>query len=142
MTLEEVMEKSRIEFPKAISLKEAEDLLNYLAENLPADIKYHLGQNKSILHGNDEHISQYQGSVNITANIACLKIRQFLIVSDSCELKSHFQDINQFQDTSKFSEMQFQVIPGYNLAEHRPEIVQLWTEVRTVVTEYFKKESA
>lgn len=46
------------------------------------------------------------------------------------------------RDSAKIARIKFSLIPGYNIAEYRPEVLQLWKDVRACVTEYFKRESS
>ncbi len=127
MSIDELIKKATIDFPRALNLEEAEKLINHLAENLPARIDYTITSNKMIIVDPGEEIFKQEGTVKITANIThSTKPNAF----DSCEFNPHGQD------SSKLSSMKFQLTPGWELSDYRPEVQQLWEDVRKVVTYY------
>ena len=132
MLTEEVTERSRIIIPKDISLREAEKLLRYLAESLQASVNYQVSYYRTARHENGKVIID-RGTVEIAGGIAKTEIP---FCFDSFTLKSS----ERSRDTSRLSRMQFQLIPGYDeFSDYRPEIVQLWDDVRGVIKDYFSR---
>lgn len=136
MTLEEVteelMEKATINFPKEISLPEAEKLIKYIVKEFPANIKYDLSTHKSISYNFDKKIVKNCRTSEINCDINTFgKFRAF----DS------FKFTKSGKYSSKFTNIEFQTIHGYGLSKYGPEIKQIWDEVRKVVDNYFSNNS-
>ena len=130
MPISELIEKSTIKFPRAISLSGAEKLLRYIADKLPANVAYTINRHRTLYHKNEMEISLREGSTGISGNIAC---RKTPIAFDS------FEFTLSISDSSKLDTMQFNIIPGYELSEHRQEVRKLWDETRKIVFKYFSK---
>ena len=128
MSIDEVLEKSKIEFPITINLKEAEKILEYIAKELPANIHYKVSYNKSLTYFVDT-LEKRDGIIDLSADI-------------SRENKGFAHGIIKFQQSkiyNKFSSLKFQTIPRYNLEEYGQEIKQLWGDTRKIVKEYLLK---
>lgn len=131
MSIDEVIEKSTINFPRALALKEAEELIEHLAKKLPANIHYKVSRHKSIgYQEKDERVLKQEGTVNISATVINIKEPMSF---DVCEFKP------SMKDTSKLSSINFQLIPDYEIHDYRPEVIKLWGDVRKVVEDYFKQ---
>ena len=127
MSIEEAIERGTIKFPFAISLEKTEQLLQYVAKNLPADIHY-----KASYHGQFSHEECQDGSVSLSGTINHLE--------PSSSFDS-FESILSQQDYTMISGIRFIMIPGYDLDEYRQEAVELWDQVRTEVEKYFNDKS-
>ncbi len=124
MALETVLERSTIALPKPLNLKQAEDLLSYLAKNLPGRIKYKAHYYRDIEPGDSPLQDE---SIGMIATIA----------SDNPLLDTgSFESIVCADDPTKIAAIRFSPIPGYDLSEHRPEVVQLWDDVRKLIKNY------
>lgn len=132
MSIEEIIAKTTIELPRSLTLEEAEKLINYIAKELPGNINYNASYYNSVFHGPDNgEISKQKGTANMTAIVNSLGN---LAVFDSFQFKP------PEEDTSKFSTIRFQIVPDWELSDYRPEVRQLWDEVREIVGQYFKQE--
>ncbi len=129
MTIEEVLEKSKIALPKTINLREAEKLLRYIAKKLPAEIQYTLLCNKLLYRDKNKYFkSSFSFTPEINGTIKSLK--------DSMAF-DNFQFKSLKEDGSKLEIIQFQTAPEWKLNEYRLEIKQLWDNTRKIVDEYF-----
>ena len=128
MTLDDILEKSTIQFPEPLSLQEAQDLLQYIAENLPADIHY-LASYHSVFRTKDHKATKEDGTVDITGDIKRLDKD---LAFDS--FRMHPSD----QDCTRMSALCFERIQGYELREYRPEVIRLWDDVRATIQKYFE----
>ena len=132
-SLDEITKESTIDFFIDINLSETKMILEYLAKNLPADIKYNLSYNNHIFY-NPEHKQigrDYKNGAKITGTITSFK-KTSEFAHDSFEFKKTEEGL------SRFNGIKFQTIPGYNLDEHRPEIRNLWKDVREIIDDYFE----
>ena len=134
MSIDEVVEKTRIELPRSLTLKEAEELIYYLAKELPANVNYQTSYYKSVFHSfresNKKILKQEDGTVEINGSISNLE-------------KPFAFDFFQFRasdkgDTSKLSVIAFHLVPGRELSEYRLEVRKLWDDVREKVGQYFE----
>lgn len=134
MPIDELLEKTRIELPRSLTLKEAEKLIYYLAKELPANIHYHTSRYRSIVRSSGEdnrsEILEQDGTVEINANINNLE-KPFAF--DGFQFTS-----SGMEDTSKLSVIRFNLVPGWELSEYRPEVIELWDHVRKTVGQYFE----
>ncbi|MEM4244781.1 MAG: hypothetical protein QW404_02180 [Candidatus Nanoarchaeia archaeon] len=127
MSIDHVLEKTIIKLPRPLSLKETEDLIEYIAEQLPGDIYYKISRNKSVIK-NPEGILKFDGSGSISANIKSYKSGAY--ENFSCEP-------DDFTKDSKISAIKFTTVPGWKLFDYRKEVVELWHEVGKIVAQYF-----
>jgi hypothetical protein len=131
MSLDEVLEKTTIEFPRPINREEAEKLLLYIAKNLQADvrsiIKYRLTYYHDEIH---KYITEDGGTLRIDATVSSLKTPALF---DSFHSEPHERD------RSYISEIVFGRVPGWELANYGEEKVKFWDDVRVVVNKYFKE---
>ena len=131
MILDKLLEESTIEFSRSLSLEETNELLDYITKILPAkidtktevcSIKYYDKKSKSF--------QKKLGTVNISGTIR----------DDNNYNFDSFTTKNSHINTSKISGICFQIIPGYELEEHRLEVRQLWRDVRKQVDNYFSEK--
>jgi len=123
MTLENVFERSTIALPRPLSLDTAENLLSYLAKNLPARINYTASR---IMYAMPDG-SKQEGTASIGGMIA--RTEPFAV--------DQFESIPYREDTSKIEAIRFPPIPGYDLSEHDAGTVQLWDDVRGLITKAY-----
>ena len=133
MTIDEIMDETTISFKKDLTLEETEDLLKYVADNLPANISFHAGYFRSYRRDEDMTFTYVSDEiVEITGNIRQTnKTFSFDVFSGN-----HPND-----DTSGFSSLYFARVPGWEISDYRPEIRQLWKDVRGVVNNYFETKN-
>ena len=131
MTIDKLIQESRIEFPRSLSLKETKELLDYIAIHIPAEIntlvKYY--ENRYPINNKEKKLKLSLGTVKINGNIKDLEsftFDSFIINPDE-------------SNCSKLNVIEFQTIPGYNLEEHRREVRKLWENTRIHVENYFKE---
>lgn len=130
-TLNEVTEKSTVEFPKSISLKEAEDLLKYIAKNTKVDIHYNMSTNVQLLPAKHEDMMMQKSYCdNISGTLYSL---EKLMTNEDFVMKPNSSDNYRFKDLKFFN------TPGWELSDYRKEAVQLWDDVRKVSLDYFKQ---
>jgi len=127
MSLQEVIERSEIGFPEDLNLEQAETLLGYIAQNLPADISYHGSYHGNFSRGS--YSKSKDGSFSIGGMIS-------KIMGDSLAFDSFESKVSD-RDYTKISAIRFIKIPGYELGEYRPEAVELWDDVRKTVVQWF-----
>ncbi len=134
MSIDEIVEKTTIELPMPLSLKGAEKLLYYLAEEMPANLIYQILHRKSIyrpFRESGRKILKQDGTIVISGSISNLE-KPFAF--DSFQLQASDED----RDTSKLSVIRFNLVPGWELSEYRPEVIELWGQVRKKVRQYFE----
>lgn len=130
-TLDEVTERSTVEFPKLINLREAEDLLKYIARNSKVDIHYNKSTNVRLLPAKHEDMMMRKAYCdNINGTIYSL---ERLMTNEDFVMKPNSSDDYEFKDLKFFN------TPGWELSEYRKEAVQLWDDVKRVALEYFKQ---
>ena len=131
MTIDELLQSATIEFREPLTLEETEELLDYIAENLPGDIHTKSDYYTQRHHyTDDKKLTRSRGTVSIGGSIKNLEKLSF----DS------FSSIHDSEDTSKTCAIRFQTIPEDELEEHRPEVRKLWSDVREQVNNYFSQK--
>ncbi|MBS3163270.1 hypothetical protein J4427_01110 [Candidatus Woesearchaeota archaeon] len=129
----DLMSKVRICFPRPLGLDETKSLLKYIVLNLPASISYHIKQHISLgLNNNGKGIIEELGTFTIGGNITRVD-KSFTF--DSFEMVSSF-----LEDYPRCSAIQFQLTPGWDYTEYRPEVRKLWDATRKVVANYFEDQ--
>ena len=131
--LKEVTSKSTIDFPENLSLEQSEDLLKYLAENLPADIDYQISQHKSKRHIEKE-VGTIEGTLEITGQIIS---RNNFLGCDSFTMANSDLSSEYF----KIGRLEFSRVSGGDLNEYGGEVKELWDSVRERVGDYFESSS-
>ncbi len=130
MGVEEVTKRATINLPKAITLEEAEELLEYLARELPGIISYRLERNMTLYH-DDSEIIKSMGSVSLSGNIRSFKEHGNFDSFEGKPSEYHYSMI----DTIGFF-----VVPGFDLTDYRQGAIGLWDDVRTLISRYFEQK--
>jgi hypothetical protein len=139
MLIDEVIAKTSIELPKPLSLAEAEDLIDYIAMQLPANVNYHSSYHRSITHvaGEDgewkDRVLKEDGTAEVTVSISHLEKS---LAFDTFQLKCSQEDY------SRLGEIIFTRTPDWDINEYRPEVQQLWDDTRKIVEQYFEEKDA
>jgi hypothetical protein len=134
MAIDEVIERSTIQFAKPLSLKETEGLLFHIAKNLPGDVNYQASHGEMIT------------SLTPLKGKTCRE-RRSVSIWGTIYRKNSTLDYDSFEckmlnnNSLLFGSINFVLIPGYEFEEYRPGVVKLWGDVREQVSSYFKKEN-
>ena len=131
MSIEEVIKKINIPFPKPQSLEQVEELLRYITMNLPATIRCHFQYNTYFSKGKDSKLLEDNGSVNIIASIVDTEKTMAIGTLESRPYS---------QDSSYISALAFQMVPGWDISDYRPEVLNLWDEVRGLTKKHFSEK--
>ena len=119
-------EKLRIDFPEHLDLKQSENLLNYLAEELRADISYNISHYRLIAY-KEEGVKTFDRSFKISGKISLLdnfeKFESFIIDSTS--------------EIDKAGKLEFFMVPGWDINDYGEKARELWGYVRESVRGYF-----
>ena len=124
MSIEAVLETNIIEFERELELEQVEDLLYCVAESLPANIRY--TKEQSVAFNQDQQDRSATGK----------KLRGSITSRREPSASDAFECVNG-ADSLKFRSLNFSTTPGYNLSEYKPEVVQLWRDVRAQIEIYF-----
>jgi len=130
MSIEKVIEKATINFPRPLSLQETERVLEHVAKELPATITYHISAHKSLYHEAGS-VAKNDGTIRIRGSISNL---QKPMTFDSFRSEPHRRETNFIASIS------FNLILGYDLEDYGPEVLKLWDDVRRVINQYFKNK--
>ena len=131
MTIEEIMKKTIIKFPRPIGRKDSENLFCYLSGKLPANISGKVEYFKSFRYDEkNESVVEENGTLKLTATIYSLKD------GTVCDyLESRPWD----EDTSLISAIAFHMVPGWESSDYRPKVQKFWDQVRGLVNKYFEE---
>ena len=130
MTIDEVISEVEIQFQRPLSIWEAEGLLGYVAKRLPGRVHYRAHYFRSI-DPNDCSELQIEGRA--------LKINGDISRVGSPMAFDTFYIEPSEEDTSKLEIMKFQLVPGWELGDYRPEIRGLWNDTRRLIDAYFEE---
>lgn len=119
-TLDDVIKRSTVEFPRALSLTGIKCLFRAMEVALQAEVTL------DVSYTLRDHVSSYS-NLSINGKIKFGGSDKY--VSDS------FESYNSNSSNDRIKGIRFRSIPGYKLGEHRKEVVTLWDKVR----EYVKK---
>ena len=128
MTIDEIIEETTISFGEDIELEIMEDLLKHISDKLPANISYHAGYFRNFRYEEIGESSIDNGTVDLVGTIVKIK--------EPYSFDS-FTGVHSNEDTSKFSALNFARVPGWEITEYRPEIRQLWKDIREIVNDYY-----
>ena len=130
MSVDELAEKTTIDFPKPIGRESAEGLLCYLSSHLPANVSGKIEYFISYRYDSKKESSfEDKGTLKLVASVNNLK---GLMASNT------FISERDGRDTSLISRIAFQRVPGWDLSDYRSEVRELWDDVRKVVNQYFE----
>src|SRR3989344_1490990 len=100
MTIDLLLQSVTIEFKEALTLEETEKLLDYIAENLPADITSKITYHYCRYHNSENReIKRERGTVYIGGSIRNITKHSFDSFETLCS-----------KDTSKIKSIRFQTI--------------------------------
>jgi hypothetical protein len=126
--LEELINKTNINFPRKIFLRDVEHLFLRIAEDLHGNIRYSLLENKNIGYFAGNQIFQRESTdIQITGAI---------ITKETVDLNV-FRLKTVENVSSLFTGIEFQLTPEWKLENYRPEVVQLWDKVKNSVEKFF-----
>ena len=114
-TLSDIIKKATIEFPWSLDFGQIADLFEYVENTLPGKVDYRTvpGIKKQQIRGKIFHSFEPSASYGF-------------------ELKY------SRKDKSKLSTLQFLLPKDFANAYYRPEVVQLWEDVKKAVEKYFE----
>lgn len=131
MSVDELTKKTTIEFPRPIGREHAEKMLCYISSHLPGDV-----------NGKVEYFINYRCDSKKKDSLEEKgTLTLFVNVNNSKKIPSFdtFVSSPWKEDSSLISKIEFQKIPGFELSEYRPEVIELWDDVRKVVNKYFEE---
>lgn len=129
--LQALINRSTINFPNPLNENQVEDVFEYLAKNL-IEVNYQMGF-KGAMNSNDpKNFFKEKYCSKIFGNMTDLSKKNHF-ATDSFECSNEMLEENYFKDIN------FQIIPGYELEEHSKENVQLWDKVRNLTQQYFSE---
>lgn len=123
---ETLVQKATVELPQPIYLQEFEKMLAYVAKSLPVDITF-----RASYFGNVSERSKGDIDYGSTEVGGMIKSTRVPMAFDN------FTTSTSDRDYRKIARMKFSIIPGYDEDDHRPEVRQLWSDVRAAVERYF-----
>ena len=131
MNIEKIRKEQTIDFLRAVNRKGAEDLLKYIARELPAHVRSTIKYDRTYLHdvGNGS-INEIKGSLEVT-----VKIEDFRAGGGSDIFKSQPWLTNPEYIISIAAPIVF----DKELSEYSPEQRKLWKDVKEVADRYFRE---
>ncbi len=111
-TVGQVIEKATVTFPRGLTFEQAKDLIRYIEANLPVEFSYSSFSSHAI-EGQVRH-----------------KIENMAV--DSFQFK-------RSEKKSKLSMLVFGIVPGQEIGGYRPEVPQLWDDIKGIVLNYFER---
>ncbi len=126
-----LIQRSVVEFPRALELKELEDLLVYVANHVPADINFRASYFGEITALNQNKKGVDYGSSKVGGTI---RSRKNLVAFDSFVTYPSHSD---FQKISKIGSVREQ---DSEEEHYKPEVIKLWGDVRQAVQKYFEEK--
>ena len=131
MPLDEVLEAATIKLPEPLDLKKAEELLHFIASEMPAEVRYDVQYHMGIYHSGRRKVSRDRGSFHISGTISSLGNHAF----------EGFETLDSIPDHRKISAIRFSIIPGHDdLNYYPPATKALWESTRIFVSNYFKEK--
>jgi len=127
--IEDLVKRATINFPGPLNLGQTEDLLEYIAREMPGKVYLQEEVHKTFsFEPKVGNLVKDQGTIGISATI----INSCNPVSfDSCE------SVNYDRDSGFISGLRFFMVPGFDIPDYRPERMTLWDKVRDLVEDYF-----
>ncbi len=128
---ENLIEKTRISFPRTVIPEEAEKILQHICEDLCCEVRY---THESIVriakpdapYKNERHVKKVYGAFSNFTD--CVTLIGFDLVR---EQKTGFFE--------NFSGLHFNTPPGYDLDEIDPKEVRFMEETRQSIFKYFSR---
>ena len=130
MSIDELTERTEINFPRNLDERELKKLVAYLGEMLIANVDFIISENyraSRIISLSDKRtqirLSSMEASGTIIGYNRSANFRCKTIISDK-------------YSRNLITGMKFDTIPGYNIREHRQEEVKLWAEIKNYIESY------
>jgi len=131
MSVDKLIEKTTIDFPVAIGRRDAENMLGYISSHLPGNVSGKVEYFINYIYDTEKKSSlEDKGTLKLVATIKSLKETMAFgtFISKPWE-----------KNTSWISGVEFQRVPDWELSESRPEVRELWKDVRKIVSRYFSE---
>jgi len=130
MSIDEITEKTTIEFPIPIGREHAENLLCYISSHLPGNVSSKVEYFINYLYDPGSGTLEDKGTLKLVATI-----------NDSKEPMAFDTFVSEPypEETSFISKVAFQRIPAWELSDYRKEVKGLWEDTRRVVLDYFRE---
>ena len=139
MSVVDVLERATIPFPELLKGDEVEGMLTYISEQAGFEIRYDSTKKMKIgdaYSADEKNTDIYEIGAELKGSI----LRTDTHALEYFELEREFpRDEEDDYSSNYFSGLKFSPIPGYELGEHRDEMVQLWDIVRELVNAYCAK---
>jgi hypothetical protein len=136
-SIDEVFERSTVEFRYPIALEQTESLLGYLCTELPAEIRYAAGRHVSISPTEVGSRSCDEGAcVNVVESVS---LSGDVTRREGSHAFDHFDCEVSDADNTLVYRLKFFMTPGWSISEYRPEILQLRDDVKRLVAQYFEE---
>jgi hypothetical protein len=129
MTLDEILKRATIPFPEPLEIEGIDRFIEHLAHYLQARINYSVKK--------DGNANALRGGVYLTETTS-ISLEGTITTSDASDSFSSGRDIAQSR--LQIHQLQFSIIPGYQLQEYRPATIVLWDRTREVVNNYFEQK--
>jgi hypothetical protein len=128
---DEVAQRQTINFPVGLHLNEAEDLFEFIAEKLPANISYRPHPFLAYRHDLESgKLYKDEGTLELGGSIT--RVREPF----SADHFNCFRELSE-EEFNKVNGMRFSPIPGYSINDYSPEVVKLWDDVKECAKAFF-----
>jgi hypothetical protein len=126
-------QRATTEFPRGLVFDKVGDLLQYVGEHLPANLRFEETRYRELRHTEEGRLENLAGTGSFTYSGTISKSNDPRVFdSFTTEPVRYGED-----DVARTHGLGFQVIPGYGISEHSKEVVQLWDDTRRVIGKYF-----
>jgi hypothetical protein len=129
--IEQIIKEATINLPMPLNREEAEKMMQYLAQEIPASVNTKVEYFKNFLNDKGK-VEVDEGTLKINGQINA-RTRPFAF--------DYFSSEPDFHQTEFIDKIIFNLTPGWDLQDYRTEVRELWKRTRTVVEEYFQKEN-
>jgi len=128
--IEKIIEEATISLPRPLKREEAEKMLKYIAQEMPANVIFKTEHFKNFLN-EEGKVKLYEGTLKINGTIVN-KAKPFTLEYFSLEPSSH--------QTELVDKLVFNMVGSDGLEGYSQGIRELRERTRTVVGQYFAKE--
>tara|TARA_Y100000310_G_scaffold77162_1_gene73739 strand:- start:18896 stop:19336 length:441 start_codon:yes stop_codon:yes gene_type:complete len=124
--LQELLERTTIDFPKPVNKKEARKIFEHISKKLGEDCR---------IWG--ESLSYFRVSRGQTQEKFIKEIKGAIIKNS---ITASFFLTDEENSSGMFSGIRFNTVPGYSLEQHDQKEILLYDEVREHIENYFENE--
>ena len=139
MTLDEIMERATISFPRPLQAEQVRELFAYFWTVGAVEVSYEIGTGERIGNRFKNYITSERAGQKAVPTSVSVNGTVHDTNGPTFDRFEGEQELIGEESKPYISKIQFQLVHGWKLHEYRTEVLQLWDKTRELVGKYFRE---